>query len=112
MSKKSQSKFFFRIYTTAGCEACKIMTRLVRQAAGDEYPIEIEEIGTDKVGISIQKLLHISDFPCTVFYKNTEDGGYFPTFELVGTHPVVKIRKLIIETKNKYNHDNDNSSKV
>ena len=93
-----KTKFEIKIYTTPGCEACNIMKRLVSQAVIDNNitPVSIEEIGTDKEGLHRQRSLMINDFPTTVLYKQVGDKN-LPMFELVGTKPVIEIRKLILK---------------
>lgn len=89
-----KNKFRIYIYTTPGCQACRIMKNLVTSAVEDFINVDvyIENIGYSESELHKQKELNIRDFPTTRMYKGTSNKSLW---ELVGTYPKDYIKQVI-----------------
>lgn len=84
----SKMKRKILLITTKGCEACKIMDRIIQRALDDfDKLVEYEIKDKDNVDIEFLKEHHIDDFPTVVFYQ-----GDSMVFMTSGTKPAAVMK--------------------
>lgn len=83
--------FKINIYTTAGCEACTIMKRIVTDAAEDYVYVSTYLINVPTNDNTIAKENNIKDYPTT---RMVDDNNNI-LWELVGTYPKDYVQQCI-----------------
>lgn len=78
------------VITTKGCEGCRIINNLIKQALTNYKDVEYETKDKSEVSDKLLKANYVNDFPATFLIRNNE-----VKFVFVGTRPVPVISRYI-----------------